>query len=124
MQRIHTFVYISLQFSAVCIGLVVKKKAVIGVVYNPFADSLYKAYKGGGSFLNGTQIHVSNTETIANALIQTNVGYERGEEKVKFMMGNLTRLMLKQVRSIRMGGSAALELCRVAEGKAVSSNSI
>lgn len=109
-----------MQFSSVCIGLTIEKKPVVGVVYNPYSDSIYHAYKGNGAYVNNTKIQVSNTERIADALIHTNVGYERGEESVDFMMGNLKSLMLKNVRSIRMGGSAALELCRVAEGKAVS----
>ena len=64
-------------------------------------------------------IHVSRTTAIKDALVQTNVGYDRTEDGVAFMMANLQRLLLQQVRSVRMGGSAALELCRVAEGKAV-----
>ena len=96
---------------------------MLGAVYNPYVDDLYHAYKGNGAYLNDKKIQVSSTTTIPDALIHTNVGYDRSEEGVAFMMANLQRLMLKNVRSIRMGGSAALELCRVAEGKAVCSYS-
>ena len=114
------FYHYSIQFSSVSISLVVEKTAVIGVVYNPYVDHLYHAFKGNGAYLNDKQIKVSNTKCIADALIHTNVGYDRTPEGIAFMMSNLQKLLLQKVRSIRMAGSAALELCRVAEGNAVS----
>ena len=37
--------------SCVSIGLIASKRPVLGVLYNPFLDQLYTAYKNGGAFL-------------------------------------------------------------------------
>merc|ERR1712100_357712 len=39
----------NIRFSSVSISLVVEKIAVIGVVYNPYDDHLYHAFKGNGA---------------------------------------------------------------------------
>lgn len=41
------------------LALVVKGKSVLGVIYDPWTDSLYSALKGKGAFRNGQQIHVN-----------------------------------------------------------------
>ena len=42
------------------LALVVDGVPILGVVYDPFTDSLYEATKGGGAFKNGNPIHVNN----------------------------------------------------------------
>jgi fructose-1,6-bisphosphatase/inositol monophosphatase family enzyme len=36
----------------VCVGLVVKKQPVVGVVYNPVSKELFSAVDGGGAYLS------------------------------------------------------------------------
>lgn len=43
------------------LALVVMGKPVVGVVYDPWTDSLYSAIKGQGAYRNGEAIHVSST---------------------------------------------------------------
>ena len=61
-------------FSAVSIGLVVKKRPVMGVVYNFILDQLFAARSGYGATMNGRPIAVSKcTGLLSNT---TNIGSE------------------------------------------------
>ena len=42
------------------LALVKDGQSLVGVVYDPWTDSLYTAVKGEGAYLNGKPIHVSN----------------------------------------------------------------
>ena len=42
------------------LALVINGESNIGVVYDPFTDSLYTAVKGQGAYKNGVQIHVND----------------------------------------------------------------
>ena len=44
------------------LALVIKGKSVLGVVYDPFTDSLYTAIKGQGAYKNGEKITVNDYE--------------------------------------------------------------
>jgi len=104
-------------FVAVCIGLAINQKPVVGVVYNPIMEEKYTAYLGGGAFLNGRPIHVSSANEIGQALISTNVGYGRSPPVIDFMLGNVRTLLEHKVRGLRMTGSAATLMCDVACGR-------
>lgn len=47
-------------YIAVCIGVMVNKKPVIGVVYNPIMDHMYCARIGKGATLNNQSIKVNS----------------------------------------------------------------
>ena len=44
------------------LALVVKGEPLVGVVYDPFTDSLYEAIKGNGAYKNGKKMNVNNYE--------------------------------------------------------------
>jgi fructose-1,6-bisphosphatase/inositol monophosphatase family enzyme len=69
----------------VSIALAIKKQVVVGVVYNPILDELYRSVRGQGAFLNDQQIHVSTVQKIEECVIATNVGYDRTSEGIDFM---------------------------------------
>jgi len=52
---------------AVLIGLEEHGEVTAGVIYNPVIDEMYGAYRGGGAFLDGRRIHVSDTDELARA---------------------------------------------------------
>ena len=54
------------------IALVVDKKSVMGVVYDPFRLELFQAIENLGSFLNSKKIHVSNAKSIKESLFVSN----------------------------------------------------
>jgi len=106
-----------LPFLCASIGLAIGKEPILGVIYNPILEELFWAVKGGGAFLNGKQIHVSKIEDLESAVISTNVGYDRTPEGIAFMLSNVKNLLDEKVRSIRMQGSAAMDMCGVACGR-------
>jgi fructose-1,6-bisphosphatase/inositol monophosphatase family enzyme len=49
-------------YTAVCIGVMINKMPVIGVVYNPIMDQMFSAKKDGGATMNGKTLKVSDTK--------------------------------------------------------------
>lgn len=100
---------------SVSIGLEIDGAVAWGVVYNPNLDELFVATRGGGAFLNGAPLKVSQTATLGASLLATGFPYDiRTSEK-----NNLTHFHHFAVRAqgIRRAGSAALDLCYVAAGR-------
>jgi myo-inositol-1(or 4)-monophosphatase len=50
----------------VCIGLLDRGKAVVGVVFNPATGEMFEATKGGGARLNGVTMEPSTTDILAD----------------------------------------------------------
>ncbi|KAK4386744.1 Inositol monophosphatase 1 [Sesamum angolense] len=80
-------------FVCVSIGLTIGRIPTVGVVYNPIMDELFTAIRGKGAFLNGKPIKVSSQSELVKSLLVT------------------------EVRSLRMTGSCALDLCGIACGR-------
>jgi len=58
-------------------------RSVLGVAYDPFQDRLYEAMIGGGAFLNGKRISVSNQTELDGAYIDQELWINH-EEQVTF----------------------------------------
>lgn len=103
------------QASCVSIGLTLDGQPYMGVVYNPYLDEMYSAIKGHGAHLNGKPIHVSN-KPLSQGLILfgTSPYYEELHEKAFTMAYHY----FKQAMDLRRSGSAAIDLCSVAAGRA------
>ena len=99
---------------AVSIGAEVDGVAVAGVVLAPQLGEEYTAVRGGGSFLGDRRLRVNEPEALAQSLIATGFGYRAERREVQ---GRIVAGLLGQVRDIRRGGSAALDLCSVAAGR-------
>jgi len=84
-------------------------------VYNPYMDEMFSAVKGAGAFLNGRPIKVEDV-----ALADTIVCY--GTAPYSIEMTDRTFDILKKVYleslDVRRQGSAELDLCSVASGRA------
>ena len=104
-------------YSCVSIGLVVEGVPAVGVVFNPMTDEMYVAVKGQGATLNGKRITASRETSIERAVLITECGCRRGKD-ADADMRRLRNLLDANVGCIRMNGSAALNLCRVASGLA------
>ncbi|CAG9093205.1 unnamed protein product [Plutella xylostella] len=112
MNFVHGFPH-----SCISLGLLINKESVVGIIYNPILNQLFTAQKGKGAFCNGRQIHVSQTKEISKALVTTETGTSRDEEKQKVVFQNL-QLMIAKGHGIRCLGSAALNMAMVALGGA------
>lgn len=101
--------------SCVSIGLVKDSKRTAGVVYNPYLDEMYSAELGKGAFLNGLPIHVSK-EPLSNGVVL--VGTAPYYTDLQDETFKLMRQYFNAALDIRRSGSAALDLCAVAAGRA------
>ena len=98
----------------VSIALAIHDEPVLGVVYHPFLDQLFRAGKGAGAYLNEEPICVSTTGKLRDSLLATGFPYNihtEPEPAVFYFKRFLTRS-----RGIRRAGAAALDLCYVACG--------
>lgn len=87
---------------------------VAGVVYEPKSNTCYDAAIGDGARRNGQPISCTDKDELATALVATGFGYS--PERRAGQAGVLVSL-LPDVRDIRRFGSAALDLCAVADGR-------
>ena len=100
--------------SAVSIGLLEKKRPVLGVIYNPYADEMFSAEAGKGAQLNGRGIHASQTP-FENAMVCFGTSpYDA--DLVNRSIG-AARQFLLQAGDLRRSGSAAIDLCDIACGR-------
>jgi myo-inositol-1(or 4)-monophosphatase len=102
-------------FFAVSIALEVEKELVLGVVFNPSMDEYFEAVTGRGATFNNNPIRVSQTERLGDALLATGFPYdvhERPDSVIKRF-----KRMIVGAQGIRRPGSAAIDLCYVAEGR-------
>lgn len=104
---------------AVSVGLVAgdpdpeRWTVVAGCVHSVVDGVTYTAGRGLGAFRDGRRIAVNEPRSLATSLVGTGFGYRAERRRVQ---GRVLAELLPQVRDIRRIGSAALDLCRVAEG--------
>lgn len=100
---------------AVSIGLLVYGVPMVGVVYNPILEDLYRGAKGLGATHNRQPIRVSATKKLPNSLLVTGFAYDRREtlDNNYAEFCHLTHL----TQGVRRGGSASVDLAYVACGR-------
>ncbi|MEH0146264.1 inositol monophosphatase family protein [Corynebacterium sp. Q4381] len=103
---------------AVSVGAAVRGEFVAGCVVNVASGDVYSAAKGEGAFVRrggeDTRLRASNKQDTDTALVATGFSYDaewRGKQ------AEMLRLILPRVRDVRRIGSAALDLCNLAEGR-------
>ncbi len=103
-----------LPFFSISIALYEGEKPLIGVVYEVTRQELFYAWNGGGAFLNGRKISVSDRK-LSDGLVATGLPYTTFtyEEEYHQTLRKLTHAS----RGIRRFGSAALDLAYVACGR-------
>ena len=102
-------------YSCISVALVVDNAAELGVVYNPYADEMFCAQRGQGAFCNGKRLHVSS-EPLENGIVLFGTAPYRDELNEKTF--ELAYAYFKKALDLRRSGSAALDLCAIAAGRA------
>ncbi len=102
-------------YSAISVALLKDGIAVAGVVYNPYLNEVFYAIKDGGAFCNGKQIKVSDADLSSALVLFGTSPYDKELSEKTF---RLAAQYLSQGLDIRRSGSAALDLCTVAAGRA------
>jgi myo-inositol-1(or 4)-monophosphatase len=100
---------------AISIGLMEYDEVVAGLVYEINGNEVFTAWKDGGAWLNGRQIHVSKAEKLSDSLIATGLPYTDFERLEQYMK-SLT-YFCRHTHGIRRLGSAAVDLAYVACGR-------
>lgn len=101
--------------SCVSVGLAEDGEVIAGWVYNPYTDQFWSAEKGKGAYLNGKPLKIRNGGLDSGICAFGAARYNEGDGIFEVLPVLFTRSL-----SIRSGGSAAIDLCRVASGSNVA----
>lgn len=101
--------------SAISVGLTKGGERYMGVVYNPYLDEMFTAVRGQGAFLNDKPIQVSNQPLENGIVIFGTAPYYEDLAKKSF---DMAYQYFCKALDVRRSGSAALDLCNVAAGRA------
>jgi len=100
---------------AVSIALTETNNPVIGVIYEIWLDEVFYAWIDGQAYLNGKEIHVSDTEKVKDSLIATGFPYNNFDRMDGFMKS--MEYFFTHSHGMRRLGSAATDLAYVACGR-------
>lgn len=111
-----------LELSGVSLGLSFRGEMAAGIVFDPFRDELFTAWKGGGAYVTRgsgaagarRRLSVDSAASAAEAVVYT--GYAATDEAVGPFLRGIGGLS-RNVRAVRMLGSAALMFAWVAAGR-------
>ena len=99
---------------SVSVALEDERGGLVGVVHDPSRDETFRAARGHGAELNGTPVSVSDHDRLETALVATGFGYA---PQLRAAQAGALAEILPQVRDLRRGGSAALDLSWLASGR-------
>ncbi len=100
---------------SISVALVKGNDILIGVVYELGRKDLFTSRKGGGAWLNGKPIHVSDCSQLSKSLLATGFPYYEFEQLNEYI--ELLKQFMKSCHGLRRMGSAAVDLAYVASGK-------
>jgi myo-inositol-1(or 4)-monophosphatase len=99
---------------AVSIAVEYDGRTVAGVVVDAPKGEVFTATLGGGAFLDGKPIQVSECADLSKALVGTGFGYDATRRAVQ---AEVVQQLISKVRDIRRIGVGAVDLCYVACGR-------
>ncbi len=102
------------QFS-ISIGLKVKGRMEVGVVYDPSKEEMFTSCRGEGALLNDRKLRVTNRKSLDGALLGTGIPYRDFRFTDNYM--GMLRDLIQDTAGIRRPGSAALDFAYVAAGR-------
>ncbi|WP_029895176.1 inositol monophosphatase family protein [Desulfohalovibrio reitneri] len=102
-------------FVATSIALWREGRVELGVIHAPMLGEIFSASRGGGAFLNGRPIGVTDNQTLQESVVATGFPYAI-EEYVDQITAHLRRLLVI-VQGVRRPGSAAIDLAYLAAGR-------
>ena len=98
---------------SISIALFKNKEPLLGVVSVPCLKELFYAEKGKGAFLNNKKISVSKNSTLKTSIVATGFPYTGRKQIIKYLSK-----LAEVAQGIRRSGSAALDICYIAAGRA------
>lgn len=110
MNFVHGF-----HHSCVSVAYAEHGTVMAAAVFNPYMNELFSAVRGGGAFLNGKPIHVDDSPLSDTVVCFGTSPYRPAVQERSF---DLLRRLFYASLDIRREGSAELDLCSVAAGRA------
>lgn len=104
-----------LRHSCVSVAYASGGEVLAGAVYDPYAEELFSAVKGGGARLNGQPAAAAETPLAESVVHFGTAPYDPALAEETFALAK--RAFLASL-DVRRRGSAALDLCDVAAGRA------
>jgi len=101
--------------SCISVALLKNGRPEIGVVYNPYLDEMFWAHRGHGAYCNGKRLSVSN-QPLKNGIVL--FGTSPYYEELHEASFRTAYEYFRKALDIRRSGSAALDLCSIAAGRA------
>ena len=92
-------------------------RPVVGLVTNPLVDETFLAVEGQGAFLNEAPLRSSTATSFGQALMICGFYYDRGRN-IDLTLDGIRKFYDRGIMGIRRFGSAALDLCYLAAGRA------
>ena len=104
-------------FPRFCTAIALERagEVLLGVIFDPLRQELFTALRGGGAFLDGRPVAVSNTAEPSRALLASGFPYDAWTSE----RDNTRewRAVVKTAEAVRSTGSSALDLAYVACGR-------
>ncbi len=98
-----------------CISIAAKDEQgfLVGVVYSPSTNSLWKASRGAGAFLNNQPLKCNDPVALNRALVGSGFAYDLEKRKTQ---ASFIEKLLPEIRDLRRLGACAVDICHVASG--------
>lgn len=103
-------------FFAVSVGLERQGVPVAGIVVDPVRGTEWTGARGQGAFRDGKRMRVSGESSLQGVLALTGIPFRKLDALPRYLPG-MARVALG-TSGIRRMGSAALDLCAIADGRA------
>jgi len=100
---------------SISVALQREDELVLGIVHEINRREQFYAWQGSGTFLNGRQVRVRQTNALPEALLATGFPYYDYEWLDNYL--ELLRYLMKNTKGLRRFGSAAVDLAYVACGR-------
>ena len=108
------FLY-ALPIFSISVAAAIDGHVVAGAVVDVLYRQTYSACRGRGARRDGAPIATSGCTVLSQALLTTGFSYT---PRLRTLQGSIVASLIPTVRDIRCFGSAALQLCWVADGRA------
>lgn len=90
---------------------------VAGCIYNPYLNHMYVAVRGLGAYLNGRRLKMEDLP-VEQGLVA--FGAARYNDEHVDLLFNVVKNLFHRCLAVRSGGSAAIDLARIASGSNVA----
>ena len=104
------------RFPYYCVSIALEQRGqlVVGVVYDPNRNEMFRAIRGSGATLNGMTLDVSDCQQLSQAMVVASlpIAADADDPAVKRFL-----TVMPKAQSVQRTGSAALNLSYVAAGR-------